>query len=148
MEPDYDDPATEERWCDERRTQVAAYLSREGVSHGRIGEWPAWHLAPYVSVWAIESARSPESVGWWVVCGDMPCDYVSAAAIKHPREALREITRRWKEVAGYMERGEEHPSISIGPPDERSDLAPLLRSRAETLAEWADEDELWSDDDR
>ncbi len=65
----------EERWCQERRAQVAEYLRREGVRHGRIGEWRAWHVAPYVSVWAIESATLPESVGWWVICGDGPTDY-------------------------------------------------------------------------
>ena len=52
--PDYEDPAFEEQWCEARRAEVAAYLEREGVvhgrMHGRIGEWPAWHVAPYVSV--------------------------------------------------------------------------------------------------
>ena len=56
---DYDDPNVEERWCSERRSEVAAYLAAEGVTHGRIGEWPAWHLAPHVSIWAIESQAKP-----------------------------------------------------------------------------------------
>ena len=53
------DPTDEEKWCAERRAQVTEYLDREGAKYGRIGEWPAWHLAPYVSIWAIESKRVP-----------------------------------------------------------------------------------------
>jgi len=38
--------ATDERWCDEQRARVADYLRSEGVKHRRIGDWPAWHVAP------------------------------------------------------------------------------------------------------
>ena len=93
--PDYDDPPVEEQWCEDRRAQVAAYLQREGVEHGQIGEWPAWHVAPYVSIWAIESKKRPDRVGWWVICGDLPTDYVSAAKIKHPRD--------WGELAPLVD---------------------------------------------
>ncbi|MEW6745775.1 MAG: DUF4826 family protein [Planctomycetota bacterium] len=51
--PDDGDPEIEERWCAEMRGNVARYLAREQVPHGQIGEWPAWHVAPYVSVWAL-----------------------------------------------------------------------------------------------
>jgi hypothetical protein len=71
-DPDlYDDPGAEQRWCAERRAEVAAYLAGEGVTLGTIGEWPAWHVAPYVSVWAIGSLKAPGAVGWWVICGDL-----------------------------------------------------------------------------
>ncbi len=46
MKPNYDDPAIEEQWCSERRAQVIEYLEREKVSHGEVGEWPAWHVVP------------------------------------------------------------------------------------------------------
>jgi hypothetical protein len=42
-QPHDDDHAIEEQWCRDRRAQVEEYLQREGVDHGRIGEWPAWH---------------------------------------------------------------------------------------------------------
>ncbi len=90
---DYDDPAIEEQWCQERRAQVEAYLQHQRVEHGRVGEWPAWHVAPHVSLWAIESKVRPDWVGWWAICGDLPTDYVSAANIKHPREAVRASPR-------------------------------------------------------
>lgn len=144
--PNYDDAAQEEKWCDERRTEVAGYLKTEGLSHGRIGEWPAWHVVPYVSIWAIESKVRPDWVGWWVICGDLPTDYISADAIKHPRDATRAISKRWLEVSAYMSRGEKHPTICLGTPDTWSVLGPLLKSRAEMLGRWADDDSVWDDD--
>lgn len=90
---DYDDPAVEEQWCEERRAEVTAYLQRERVEHGRVGEWPAWHVAPYVSIWAIESKKRVDSIGWWVICGDVPTDYVSATHMKHPRDVMRAIAK-------------------------------------------------------
>ena len=57
--PNYDDPAVEESWCSHQRAQVAAYLANEKLAHGEIGEWPAWHIAPIVAVWAIESKKRP-----------------------------------------------------------------------------------------
>lgn len=144
--PNYDDAAQEEKWCDERRTEIEGYLKTEGVSHGRIGEWPAWYVAPYVSVWAIESKARPDWVGWWVICGDLPTDYISADAIKHPRDAMRSISKRWLEVSADMSRGEEHPTVCLGTPDTWPVLGPLLKSRAEMLARWADDDSVWEGD--
>jgi Domain of unknown function (DUF4826) len=64
VKPDYDDPDIEDRWCEAQRAVVADYLRSEKVEHGRIGDWPAWHVAPYVSIWAIESVARPEWIGW------------------------------------------------------------------------------------
>lgn len=141
--PDHDDPALEERWCAERRIDVAAYLAREGVEHGEIGEWPAWHVAPYVSVWAIESKRSPGWVGGWVVCGDLPTDHVSASEIKHPREALQAFAERWRRHCESVRSGQATPDYSIGGEETPADLVPLLEARAKVLAEWARDDSLW-----
>ena len=140
------DPAAEERWCDERRSEVIDYLKKERVEHGRVGEWPAWHLAPYVSIWAIESKKSPESVGWWVICGDLPTDYVLAQEVQHPRDAMRSIAESWLEQASLMARGGTHPTLRVGRPEDRSSLAPLLGARATTLLTWANDDTVWDED--
>jgi Domain of unknown function (DUF4826) len=140
---DYDNPAIEEQWCQERRAEVEQYLRREGVGHGRVGEWPAWHVAPYVSIWAIESQVRPDWVGWWVICGDLPTDYVSAANIKHPREAVRAFAERWREQARLMASGDRAPGIQIGRPEDWLLLSRLLKSRVSMLLEWVNDDALW-----
>jgi hypothetical protein len=142
---DYDDPAVIEQWCEERRAQVTTYLHDEGVEHGRVGDWPAWHLAPYISIWAIESRTQSGSIGWWAICGDVPTDHISAAGIENPRDAMRAVATEWHELAKLMSSGESLPNIRIGQPEEWASLAPLLQTRASMLLQWADDDALWND---
>lgn len=144
---DYNDIVVEETWCNSRREEVIEYLQAQQVIHGAVGEWPAWHVAPYVSIWAIESKINPGWIGWWVISGDLPTDYISADSIKHPREALLAFSNRWREMASYMERGELYPAIKIGPPESWPMLIPLLNSRAKTLYEWANDEEMWYETD-
>src|SRR4249919_488356 len=142
---DYDDPAVEERWCSERRSEVAVYLARERVTHGQIGEWPAWHLVPHVSIWAIESKANPGWVGWWAICGDLPTDYVSASSIKHPRDAVLAFAHRWRATAALMAAGQSSPEFSVGSPAEWPTLGPMLASRAELLQDMASDVGLWDE---
>ena len=145
---DYDDPEIEEAWCAERRAQVADYLRKQGVKRGRIGEWPAWHLAPNVSVWAIESTDTRGAVGWWAICGDLPTDYVSGRGTRDPREAVRAFASRWREASALMHRGEPHPELVLGStPEERKPLARLLEARAMLLARMVEDEEIWDWDD-
>jgi hypothetical protein len=140
---DYEDAHTYRAWAGEERQSVTDYLTREQVVHGRIGDEPAWDAAPYVSVWAIESKTSPGRLGWWVISGDLPTDYVSATGISNPREGVRAICERWLVVAGYMKRGASHPSMQIGDGSNPEELSKLLLSRAETLRKWVENDAYW-----
>jgi hypothetical protein len=133
----------EELWCAERRAPIAECLREQRVAYRSVGERPAWHIAPCVSVWAVESCQSPGNLGLWAICGDLPSDYVSAADIKHPRGAVRAVSRQWLEACVYLERGEQPPDTSIGNPQEAQTLHPLLRARAELLARWAADDSVW-----
>jgi Domain of unknown function (DUF4826) len=140
---DWDDPVVEEHWCDERRRTVAEYLAKQNVVHGEVGSWPAWHVAPYVSIWAIESLLAPGHVGWWAICGDLPTDYLSAATIKHPRKALLAFADLWKEVAEYMQKGLAHPDTTIGPSGQNPELTSLLEKRSNLLRRFAEDDSVW-----
>lgn len=142
---DYEDPATEKQWCLDRRTQVIEYLEHEKVNHGEVADWPAWHVAPYVSLWAVESKKIFGLVDLWVICGDMPTDYISSEAIKHPREALEAFSKRWAKLSSLMCKGERDPSITIGSPENWQELAPLLKVRAEILDEWSRDASLWDE---
>ena len=148
MSDDFDDPEAEDAWCAEQRDLVADYLKKQGVAHGRIGDWPGWHVAPHVAVWAIESATSPGHIGCWVISGDLPTDYVGREHVPDPRAAVRAFAARWRALAPSLARGEAGPEIRIGDsPEERRELAPLLSSRASLLADWAERDELWDFDE-
>jgi hypothetical protein len=139
------DPASDEAWCAAARSQVVAYLARQGLRHGEVGERPAWHVAPIVSVWAVESLRRPGWIGWWVIQGDLPTDYVPAGSIRHPRDAVRAFAEEWSEYVCAVRAGRPpaHFTIGSGPPSE--DLLDLLERRARLLSEWAADDSPWHD---
>ena len=145
--PDYDDPEAERLWCDHQRHQVTEYLRTQGVEHWRVGDWPAWHVAPYVSIWAIESLIRPEWIGWWAISGDLPSDYISAADIEspqHPRKALRAIAELWLDVVRAWNVGREYEGFTIAGGHRDRELAPLLESRAKVIIDWTDDDSLWA----
>ena len=142
---DYDNPEVEAQWFAERREETTNYLKGEGIAHGAIGDEPAWYVAPYVSIWAIERVDSPGRLGWWAISGDLPNDYVSASVAKDPKEAMIAIATLWQEAAQYMARGEQHPTFVIGAVEKNEELAPLLSSRAEILLDWANDPEAWEE---
>ena len=145
--PDYSDPDVEDAWCEEQRAKVLAYVEAQRIRHRSVGDWPAWFLAPNVAFWALESESSPGWVAYWVISGDLPTDYVSKEEAADPREAARAFSRRWREAALLMERGEPHPEIVVGrSAEERKSLAPLLAARSTLLARMVDDEEIWADD--
>jgi hypothetical protein len=129
----------EEIWCDERRTEVESYLSRQRLDHGAIGDWPAWHVAPYVSIWAVESVSSPGWVGWWAICGDLPTDYCSADDCRHPRLALKKIVKSWSMAFDALKPGD----ATIGTTSLSASLTPLLRTRIDLLANFIADEGAW-----
>ena len=137
--------AEEQMWCDRERARVIEYLGREGVVHGEVGDWPAWHIWPYVAVWAIESVRSPGWVGWWAISGDLPTDYTGCGPERHPREGLRDIATRWKDAAEKWSENKSVEGWSVGALEDRSTLAPLLATRVDLLLSYATDDDLWLD---
>ena len=138
-----DDPKKEEEWIALARNNVEAYLADEKLKHGTIAGWPAWHIAPLTSIWAIESKIRPGWVGWWAIYGDHPTDYISAQEIRHPRAAIRAFINQWTELANCIQRGEKHPTIRLGNLSPSAELAELLVLRIQMLREMAVDDSLW-----
>ena len=143
MSADNSDDVDDETWCAASRQIVLEYLALQTQKFGALGAWPAWHIAPYVSVWAVESIVCPGDVGWWVICGDLPTDYASAKDVGTPREAVATFARRWQTLSGLMEKCESHPDMVVGTKRNAAELAPLLKSRAKILDDWAQDDSFW-----
>lgn len=141
-----DDPsaAEEQKWCASQRAHVLEYLNRERLVHAEVGEWPAWHVWPYVAIWAVESVGHSGSVGWWVISGDLPTDYTSCGPGRHPREGVRAIAHRWQETASLWKDGKRAEGSSIGSSQNEAALAPLLATRADLLLSFVADDSLWT----
>jgi hypothetical protein len=138
-------PAPEADWLRRERERVLGYLAGEGVRHGEVALRPDWFVLPYVAIWRVASAAMPHAVGWWVISGDVPTDYVSSRGLRGPRDAMRAIARSWQAVSGSMLRGEPHPDVSIGRSADWPELGDLLGRRARMRQDWADDDEIWGD---
>ena len=140
-----DDAAIERKWCGQQRSIVSEYLARQEAKFGELAFWPAWHVAPYVAIWAIESTKAPGKVGWWAISGDLPTDYASGSGVRDPRSAAAVFSQRWAEAARAMERGEELANFRVGRREDAAQLGPLLRARAEILADWVRDDSMWEE---
>ena len=138
--------SNEDFWIESEREHAERYLREQHVGHLGVGEYPAFHVHPYFALWAVQSKRAPGSVGWWVITGDLPADYISSSEGRHPREALRAFSRHWLEVSSYMLRGESHPDYAIGTPDQSAELGDLLRRRAKIIGEYADNVDIWTEE--
>jgi hypothetical protein len=138
-------PDDENSWIEAERKHAEEYLREQSVEHLGVGEYPAFHVHPYLALWAVQSKRSPGAIGWWAVTGDLPADYVSGSEGRHPRDALRAFARLWREASEFMLRGEPHPDYNIGTPEQWPKLGDLLRRRAEIIQRYADDDEFWTD---
>jgi hypothetical protein len=142
-ELDYDDEATFDAWCSELRTEIEVYLSSEGYEHGKILEWPAWNVAPHVAVWAIESVTQPGYVGAWVLCGNLPMDYIAGDNLKSPREAMAAIASRWQELIDNMRSGKSTDGVVIETGTEPEQMVAMMESRVGVLRELVDDNEAW-----
>jgi hypothetical protein len=137
--------AEENNWLAEERRKVVEYLQMEDCRHAGVAEWPAFYVSPHVALWAVQSIKHAGSTGWWAISGDLPTDYMSSSDGEHPRDALRFFAAQWLEVAGYLRRGEAHPTLEFGDPRDWPELAEGLEQRAKILKECAADDSGWED---
>jgi Domain of unknown function (DUF4826) len=147
MKRNLDEPNEEEQWCAARRSQVVAHLKSERAKHVEIGEWPAWHIAPIVSLWALNATTAPERGGAWAICGDVPTDTITSDAPKSPRAAVRAFAKRWHDAAAQMVTGDSAQKSEPIKKDRVHELALFLEVRSRQLIDWANDDSLWDVDD-
>ncbi|PEQ12929.1 hypothetical protein B2G71_08820 [Novosphingobium sp. PC22D] len=137
-----DDP-DEDEWCAKQRVEVVGYLSRHKLGSAKVGDWPAWHVAPVAAVWAVESLKVPGAVGWWAISGDLPTDYTTCCGDRSPRQAIREFGQKWLNAARQWEKGERLADWGLGSGELESEVAPMLMERAKLLLAWASDDSHW-----
>ena len=132
-------------WNGLKRAEAASYLEAQGISLPQIGDWPAFDMAPHFAIWCVESKTHEGKIGWWVFAGDCPTDYVSEDGQCHPRAALRNLLKSWKDCIPYMKAGDQPPSTKFGDGSNIRELGDLLEKRAIILEEWLEDDGLWED---
>ena len=132
-------------WVAAVRMRVEDYLTRENVDHFGVAEWPEFYVSPYLALWSVQSKAAPGKVGWWVISGDVPTDYITSCNAKSPRAALFEIIALWTKASNEMIQGKQSPDYKLGNPKDWPKLGELLRKRVDILQSFASDDEFWAD---
>ena len=107
---DWDDPAVEEHWCGECRRTVTEYLAKQSLDHGEVGSWPAWHVVPYVSIWAVESLLAFADI-WKEVAECMVKGVPHPSTRIGPSEPNPELTSLLENRSGLLRRFAEDDSL-------------------------------------
>lgn len=129
----------------QQKAQVEQYLQGQNVIHSGVGEWPAFEVAPYFAIWAIQSKIAEGRVGWWAFSGDIPTDYVSGQNLVDPRAALGCLLKTWGKYVPYLKVGANPPGIEMGNVENRKELGDLLEKRIHLLEKCYANDDLWRD---
>ena len=129
----------EEQWVATQRDVAIAYLQKQDVDHLGVGEWPAFHVSPYLAIWAVQSKVAPGQVGWWVITEDCPSDYISGKCITNPRLAMIQFSTQWKAWSAQMKEGNNPSDIEIGNDENRQELGDLLERRSHIMASWTND---------
>jgi len=134
-----------EQWVEKERGGVEAYLEAQGIGSPTVGPWPAFEMAPYFAIWAVESKRQAGKIGWWAFSGDCPTDYVSEDGKCHPRNALKLLLKQWSSYIPQMKTGKQPHQVKFGSGSNLEELGGLLEARVSLLTEWLADDSLWED---
>lgn len=134
-----DDPE-DAAWVAKQRQTVIDYLASQRCEHNGVSLEPRWFVSPYIAVWAVRSKANPDAVGWWAISGDLPTDYLSAAAhLRSSGDVLIAFAGQWRTAAERMKDGEQLDDYTVGDPARAKELAPLLKNRADLLQKFGEE---------
>lgn len=141
MEHEEDIP--DEKWIKDERRKVVDYLAFENCRHAGVSDWPTFHAGMHLALWAVQSTKHAGRIGWWVISGDVPTDYMSSADGEQPQDALRHFAAQWAEMADCMKNGQPHPTVEMGDPKEWPKMGVMLAEWATILQEYADDEAIW-----
>ena len=132
-----------ENWISDQQSQVVQYLEKQGITTPNVASWPAFEIAPYFAIWAVESKQVSGKIGWWAFSGDCPIDYVTENGSCHPRVALEQLIKNWEVYIPYMKSGKQPPNTKFTYEEDLVSLAGLLETRLSILRDWHKDDGIW-----
>ena len=132
------------KWIKEEFKKVEEYLQKEKITYDRIENTPSFYIEECVAIWKIFSKKYKGKIGWWVISGDLPTDYISSKNIKDARTALEKILSEWKSYVKSMKDGKNPNDVKIGNKNNKKELGELLEKRINILEEWLATDNLWN----
>lgn len=121
------------QWVREQFQRANKHLAENGVLFESVVTEESRYLAPYVAVWKI---KTTDNKYYWVISGDVPCDYLPYELEKTARAAIRHFSLLWQVKAENIRKTDTTDQTQL-------DFAELLESRAEGLYDIQAEESLW-----
>lgn len=131
-------PLTQEQlgqWVREQFQRANKHLAEQGVLFDSVTVEVSRYLAPWVAVWKI---KSMDGKYYWVLSGDLPCDYTAFGNAATARDALRYFSLQWQLRAENLEQ-------AGGLDESKTRYVALLRERAEMLYDLSSQENYWKD---
>lgn len=122
-------------WVREQFQRANKHLAENGVIFESVVTEESRYLAPYVAVWKLKSTSQKL---FWVISGDVPCDFVAYENATNAREALRHFSFNWQLKAENLQKQTNLDQT-------QSDFIELLISRAEGLYDIYSREDLWKE---
>ncbi|MBL4630812.1 MAG: DUF4826 family protein [Paraglaciecola sp.] len=120
-------------------TSVYKFINRGTIDDPIVEAKPAWVLPFQILLGKIRAKSHPEKFTW-VICGDLPTDYVESSVASTPKEVARHFSFKWQLTASkFQDKNIEQPPSQIA----QDDVAKNLISHAEALYELVENEHLW-----
>lgn len=120
-------------WVREQFQKANKHLAENGVLFASVVVEESRYMAPYVAVWKIKSQQGKL---FWVMSGDLPCDYIPADVAPDVQAVLKHFALAWQLKA---------ENLAAANPTNPTDVEyiNLLAHRAEGLYAMSEDANLW-----
>ncbi|WP_026377183.1 DUF4826 family protein [Aestuariibacter salexigens] len=126
-------PEQTSAWVREQFQRANKHLAENGVLFESVVTEESRYLAPFFAIWKIKDTAQRF---YWVLSGDLPCDFMPVENEKEARSALRHFAFMWQMKAENIRRENAADKQQI-------EHAALLESRAEGLYRLYNEQNIW-----
>lgn len=122
-------------WVREQFQRANKHLAENGVLFESVVTEESRYLVPFVAVWKI---KSTDKKYYWVISGDVPCDFIPYENEKTARDAIRHFSMLWQIKAENIRLTNQNDPV-------QQDFADLLVAGAENLYNIHADDSAWKD---
>lgn len=128
--------AMQQQWIQQQFQKANRHLAEKGIVPTKVLADESRYLFPYIALWKIEVAKPTKKV-FWVLSGDLPCDFVDCSVAKNARDVLKHFSLHWQLKAEKL----MHSGATKDPA--QNEFAKLLINKAQGLYDLQDNDRLW-----
>ena len=132
-------------WVKQRLNVAVRELINNGVFESLLVEAkPAWVWPFEVLIGKVREHGSAK-IFEWLICGEVPTDFVHSTVASTPRQAARYFAMKWQlEAARQQELAGQESTAQVA---ESREPGSQLADQAETLYALADDERLWQQKD-